>query len=444
MQRLTRFSQWVFIGILAYVPLHIFLSTWIGTSFGVLPLMKVAKDIVVVIGALTALAAYASIHKGAAVRKLLSDRLILLILAYTALTLLLALTKPTDSDAEVLGVVFNLRFFVFFVYGILLTGLVDVRRLRRQALVAVFASGLITLVFGVFQYLALPNNALTHVGYSRANGVLPAFFIDDKPDLERIMSTQRDPNSFGSYVLILLALALILWVVKPRLRRFAGGTMGLSVLCLWFTFSRSAWIGACITIAVALVLTHSERLKRVMSYRNVWLAFGVALLAIAAVGYVARDTYIVQNVIFHADQSTTLEDPNQLRVRFYRESVENIAAHPLGTGPGTSGLASIRNNVQGTRLNENYYLQIATEVGIIGLMLFVAILVLVAMQLYSVHMQGDWLAAALLASFAGLAFTNLLVHIWATEAVAYTWWGLAGLLISPALMPRRHKVSKAT
>ena len=401
--------------------------------------MKVAKDIVVVIGVVAALIAYIGTRKPSALRKLLSDRLLQLIVVYASLTMLLALIKPTDSDAEVLGVVFNLRFFIFFVYGILLTGLVDVRRLRHQALMAVLASGLITLVFGVFQYLALPNNALTHVGYSRANGVLPAFFIDDKPDLERIMSTQRDPNSFGSYVLILLAIALVLWVTKPKLRCFAGGVMGLSLLCLWFTFSRSAWIGAAITIAVAAVLTHTERLRKALSYRRILLVASAVLLIVAAVGYMARDSYIVQNVVFHADQSTTLEDPNQLRVRFYRESVENISAHPLGTGPGTSGLASIRNNVQGTRLNENYYLQIATEVGVVGLALFLAILALAARRLYAAHLQGDWLATALLASFAGLAFTNLLVHIWATEAVAYTWWGFAAITVRPGILGGQTK-----
>ena len=132
-------------------------------------------------------------------------------------------------------------------------------------------------------------------------------------------------------------------------------------------------------------------------------------------------------MVFHADESTVLEDPNQLRARFWQESIEDIVQNPFGSGPGTAGLASIKNDVQGIILNENYYLQIGTEVGVVGLAIFLAILATTAYRLWGV--QGI-AAAGLFASFIGLAFTNALVHIWSNEAVAYTWWGLAGLGIS--------------
>jgi len=426
MRTLLRLSQWIFVGILAYAPLHILLSTWLGTSFDVLPVAKVAKDVVMIWGLGMAAVVYVSRYP---YHKLLADRLIQLIAAYTLLTLVMAAIKPTDTDAEVLGVVFNLRFLAFFVYGYLLSRLDGQDALKHNALKAVFVSAFLVLAFGVFQYLLLPNDALRHVGYSRGNGVLPAFFIDDKPDLERIMSTQRDPNSFGSYVLIILGLAGSLWARRKQYRMLASGFLGLSLLCLCFTFSRSAWIGAVVTLLTLTLLTAGryqippKRLKQAALVAASLLFIGTTAL------FVARDSYFVQNVVFHADESTTLEDPNELRVRFHQESVDQIADNPLGYGPGTAGLASIRNNIQGTRLNENYYLQIATEVGLVGLALFLAILAVVAYRLYGLSTKDNWLAIGLLASFAGLAFTNLLVHIWATEAVAYTWWGLSGLVV---------------
>jgi hypothetical protein len=149
------------------------------------------------------------------------------------------------------------------------------------------------------------------------------------------------------------------------------------------------------------------------------------------------DSYFVQNVIFHADKNTVLEDPNELRTRFWKESVQDIATEPEGSGPGTAGLVSIRNDIQGVELNENYYLQIASEVGIIGIMLFLAILGTVAHRL---HMIKTPLAAAILASFAGLVLTNFLVHIWSNEAVAYTWWGLAGIVINTRARHHGKKV----
>src|SRR5690606_12207539 len=124
-------------------------------------------------------------------------------------TIGMAAIKPTDQDAEVLAVVYNLRFLVFFAYGVLLTKFYKPEWLAKRALQTVLGVGVVVLVFACVQYLWLPDDALARIGYARENGVLPAFFIDDKPDLERAMSTLRDPNSFGSYVLIPLAFALV-------------------------------------------------------------------------------------------------------------------------------------------------------------------------------------------------------------------------------------------
>lgn len=357
------------------------------------------------------------------------DKLVWLIAAYALITVLLALVKPTDQDAEILAVVYNLRFLVFFIYGLLLARLFGVSWLKKRAIAITMAVACIVLIFGFVQYIWLPDNALTHVGYGRANGVLPAFHIDDKPDLERAMSTLRDPNSYGSYLLIILAvtIAYLSQIKNPDLRRMLAGMLALVLLNLYFTFSRGAWIGAVLTAGSLLVLKYMRGKK--LKLNKGLIAAATALLVLAAGGlFAARDTYFVRNVIFHADESTVLEDPNELRLRFWRESLQAAADKPLGYGPGTAGLASIRNDVQGTVLNENYYLQILHEVGVAGLTLFIGILAMVALRLYKLA-ADNVLAAALLAAFTGLLATNFLVHAWSNEAVAYTWWGLAGVIL---------------
>lgn len=418
------------------MPLHIFISTWIGTSFEILEFMKVAKDGVLVVGFLLAL--------GVSVRKpwfkpLLRSKLVWLILAYAALTILLAVIKPTDQDAEILGVVYNTRFLLFFLYGLLLVNLFPGKKLRCIAIKTILAVGAVVVLFGIFQYLLLPNNALSHLGYARVNGVLPAFFIDEKPDLERAMSTLRDPNSLGSYLIIIgmLAAGMLLAVRRQRKKKLLAALLILTTVCLWFTFSRSALLGFAVASVVFLLLS-DNKFKRVLMQRKklVIVSCLAAFVVLAGVFTLAKDTYIVQNVVFHADESTTLEDPNELRQRFWQESVIRITLQPEGSGPGTAGLASIRNDKQGTVLNENYYLQIAEEVGVLGIMLFLAILTVVAYRLY--QQKQSTLALALLASFAGLAVTNFLVHIWSNEAVAYTWWGLTALALAPAVARKKN------
>ncbi len=291
------------------------------------------------------------------------------------------------------------------------------------------ATTFLVTLFGVVQYTLLPDSAMEHVGYSKANGVLPAFFIDQKPDLERVMSTVRDPNSLGSYLIITVNVLLAVLFATKRLstKKALIGAVALTGLCLSLTFSRSALLGFVVAVGLFLLMSNNP-VKRWLKQHVRLAAVGVLLLLIVTAGvfYSVRNTYYVQNVVFHADQSTVLEDPNQLRIRFWQESVWAIVLEPAGTGPGTAGLASIKNDKQGTVLNENYYLQVANEVGIIGLMLFLLILIVVAYGLY--RRRAYLMPVALLASFAGLAVTNMLVHIWSNEAVAYTWWGLAALM----------------
>jgi hypothetical protein len=426
---LSKVAVRIFYGLLAYIPLHILISTWAGTSLDLLEEAKVLKDIVLVAGFACAL--FVSLRQPW-FKALLKSKLMWLIGAYALITLLLAAIKPTHQEAETLAVVYNLRFLLFFVYAVLLAHLYDVRHLRRRALQIVVGIGVLVALFGVVQYTILPDDALSNIGFKRENGVLPAFHIDDKPDLERVMSTIRDPNSLGSYLIIIGSLIGALWLVANKNRKqLLQGSLMITMLCLLLTFSRSAWVGAVVAAIVFaglyLARKHDPRsLLRAHKRAAIGVAVAVAVLALGLVG--ARDTYFVQNVIFHADESTTLETPNEKRLRFLDESVDDISQEPLGYGPGTAGIVSIRNDEQGTVLNENYYLQIAHEVGVVGLGLFLAIIGYVATLLYRMYRKDkDIVALALLASFAGLAFTNLLLHIWSSEAVAYTWWGLAGL-----------------
>lgn len=423
---LAETSRTIFIGLLVYMPLHILLSTWIGTSFGVLAAAKVAKDGVMLAGFLTAVVAA---YRQPWFKQMLRQRLIWLIAAFAGLNLLLALIKPIDQDAETLGVVYNTRFFVFFLYGLLLARLFEPKELLEKSLKAVLLTATFVLFFGIVQYTILPDDALSHIGYNRQNGVLPAFFIDDKPDLERAMSTLRDPNSFGSYIIIIGSIALAIFARSriDKQRKASLWLLVLSTLAIVFTFSRSAWLGFMLAAGIVLLLTPKSNLLELVKKRLIVIVLGLFLLF--GVVYSLRGTYLLQNVIFHADESTILENPNQLRARFYRESAAHVINQSLGHGPGTAGLASIRNDIQGVHLTENYYLQMAHELGVLGLVIFVTILSVVGMMLY--RLSGtNALALGMFASFIGLAATNFLVHIWANEAVAYTWWGLAGILLA--------------
>src|SRR6185295_13461878 len=101
---------------------------------------------------------------------------------------------------------------------------------------------------------------------------------------------------------------------------------------------------------------------------------------------------------------------------------KSILKHPLGGGPGTAGPASYRNN-HPARIAENYFIQVGQEVGIIGLILFLAINIYVAKLLWD-NRQSD-LAIIALAALVGLSIVNLLSHAWSDDTLSYIYWGLA-------------------
>ncbi len=94
-------------------------------------------------------------------------------------------------------------------------------------------------------------------------------------------------------------------------------------------------------------------------------------------------------------------------------------------------------NPGGGLLTENYYIQIAYEVGVIGIVLFLAVHVLVYRKLAR---QKSILAICLLASFWGYVLVNMLLHIWSNEAVAAQWWLQAGLAMTAPFTLKREKL----
>ena len=422
MDTFKKYLLWGALGLLAYMPFHIFLSQWLSTYTGGLDGWKIAKDVFT--AALTGLIVVSVL----VTRKYTKLYLWLLGLAvfYLALHLVLLIATDQPTDTGLLATVYNNRliWYVLIGYGLRLLA-PKISNPRRFAKILLIASTIVCL-FGLAQWL-LPKDIMTHFGYAVERGAKPNFFIDDKVDFPRVFSTIRDPNSLGAFLLLpstLTLLAAVRYWRTPK-RTFWLGLQLLHGLIIILTFSRSAFIAAFIAHTAALFLVFRRQLTVLLKKYAVPLGIGLVVLVAGALAL--RDQYVVQNVLLHSDESTTLDDPNELRVKLFEKGVDGVVDEPLGHGPGTAGLVSTK--LPNGLLTENYYLQIAYEAGIAGLAVFIAFLYLVLRQLWG--FRQSLIAQALLASFVGLAFMNLLLHTWANEAVAAGWFILAGAMLKP-------------
>ena len=401
------------------MPLHIFASQSLSLLTGGLEVWKVAKDVLLVIAVVFTICLVWKQGKSAK----WFWWLVGLTSAYAVLHLLVWAAHPhLYQTSALLGTTYNVRVPCYAILGAGAALLNPGKFTFRSIMTVVLGISTVVATLGVLQYF-LPGDLLTHVGYSVARGARPNFFIDNNPAFPRVMSTLRDPNSLGAYLLLPLGALATVWLrCKQSMRRALVLLVCLMHLAaLYLTFSRSAWAGAVVTLGLAVWWHYSSQFVRVL--RKWWPVVALAIVLLAIGLYSQRHAGIISH-------TTTAQvgqyDSNEFHWIYVKRGIAGIWHQPFGHGPGTAGLASIQNPAGGL-LTENYYVQIGYEVGVLGLALFVGLNAWLYMRVWRRH---DAWTPVLLASFWAYVLMNMLLHTWSNEAVAAQWWLLAGVALA--------------
>jgi O-antigen ligase len=409
--------------VIILLPFHAFLTVWLSSGVGHYTLLRLWKEVLLLLlflGCVELLATRDDLRRACR-----GERLIGLITAYVVFVSLIGfiayLAGGVSLKAYAYGVLLDTRYLVFFEITWAVT-LHDDLLIRFWKQILLIPAGIVS-VFAVLQYAVLPIDVLRHFGY-RADTIPPVATIDQKVNYHRAQSTLRGPNPLGAYLVLILSALGVLLVRTRQSRLWTTVLYVLSFLALIFTFSRSAWLGTLLAMAVLILLTiRSSRLRKYLL-----VAAGSFVVVFALVGYGLRNNDQFQNIFFHTnEQSKSAESSNEGHVSALKNGLGDIVHTPWGSGTGTAGPASVYNKFP-PRIAENYYVQIGQEIGVIGLAAFVLINIMVARRLW--ERRADPLALTLLVSFAGLALVNLLLHAWADDTLAYIWWGLAGAAVA--------------
>lgn len=408
--------------ILALMPVHALLSTWGGTAIGPLWLWKSWKEILLVV--LAALAMCWVLWNASARRIVLRDRLAQVIAAYTGLTVVLALFNASQVGAAATsaGLAMNLRYVLIALIAFILFRFAkwDWGVVTKRVLVALAGVGVVLAVLGILQVTVLPRDLLTNFGYEKNTTIAPYMTIDENPQALRAFATLRGPNDFGAF--LILPLVVVFMLVK----RMSWKVVAAAVVAAGVTvsMSRSAWIGAITAVVVLLTLTYGNsvlRSKRFI-YGSLLGLFAMIILVFAAVSVPELRLAIFRSS--PTDPSLT-EGSTDQHLLATLGGLTRVGQNPFGCGPGCAGPASYYG--AGAQISENYYVQIAEEVGVAGLALWLAIAYLIAKRLY--EQREDMLARALLASFVGLSVIGLWLHVWSDDPLSLTWWGLTGAVL---------------
>lgn len=230
----------------------------------------------------------------------------------------------------------------------------------------------IQAVIGFLLIFVFPKNFLVQFGYSPnvaiGNGIwladakLPAAQIIPG-GLVRAQSTMSGPIQFAAYLLVLLGLYLARFkgLLKARNIFFV-----MALVLLFLTFTRSAWIGLVIML-MTYAISKKWLSKKVIITITLMLVFLIS-------GFLSLSSY---SKPFHNFINSTIYRPSSSAE--HQQSVKRIWSEIpeigfWGRGVGKSGPASLRAYPKTPRAVENTYLRFYEELGVIGFLIFIWLL----------------------------------------------------------------------
>lgn len=421
--------------LLLILPIHTPLTTYLGSNLCCGDSLKAIKDILIFF---LFSASLLLLFRDVNIRKQFFKRIYnKLIFIYGMLHVLLAAIQPLGA-ASVVGVTFNLRYLLVFCFvQVLFLGSVRYKKHEdtRSLIVKVVAySFVLVAIFGALQIYVLPDNFLSLLGYGDET-VRPFLTIDGTEEYVRINSSLRGPNPLGAYMMMGLIFFIGLWISKSRHPVKFCAYIPLLLAVLYGSYSRSAWLGLLVGLAIvaaAFFLTKGRHWGKQLFVLAIILFSAVSVLLV-----LGRDSELVRAYILHDSKSNTVARTSDVdRLQANGRALSAIAENPLGYGPGSAGPASTYGS-KGEFYSENYFLQIAIEVGVLGLIAFVLIIGSVAKGL--LQNGSDSLSLVAISILAGFIVINLVLHGWADDTTSITFWTLVGVAIGGTIQDRKPK-----
>lgn len=288
-----------------------------------------------------------------------------------------------------------------------------VYRCIAASLVAVF----IVSMFGIYEY---------YFGDLQMKWLDTSMFSDIEG---RVVSTFDNPNVLAEYLIMLLPFALALLLISKKAWPRIGSAVLLAVIaaCVVFTWSRGAWLGIMIGLAV-LLLIYS---KKVMSFFIVCL-LGVPFLPFVLPSSISSRLFSIGNL---ADTSTSY------RVSIWKGTLKMLSDYWFsGIGVSPDAFSKIYPDyslpgIEAAPHSHNLYLQIWTETGILGLLIFLVFVFLLLRSCFTFYSHKNYertpmklMSMACMSGIIAVLAQGMTDHIWYNYRVFAAFWLMAGLL----------------
>ncbi|MBQ8276101.1 MAG: O-antigen ligase family protein [Clostridia bacterium] len=305
--------------------------------------------------------------------------------------------------------------YVCFLLGyFLVVNLMRTRAWLRRCCGTLLVSGFGAALYGIYQ---------NYFGVANTTWLDETMFEDIRG---RVVSMFENPNMLANYLIMLFPLAFAAFLcAKTRNGRYGTGLMVLAFgLCLVFTWSRGAWLGLIIGMLVFLLMWNRRTL-------------GVLLLGLFGIPFLPF--ILPENIISRFTSIGNVADSStSYRVSIWRASLKMAGDFfTSGIGVGENAFRQVYPmyslaGIEAAPHSHNLFLQIQIELGIIGLLLFLAVLFLFAQSSLTYNSCGRDRETRLMAvgGFAGIVAAlaqGMTDYIWYNYRVYFIFWFVLAL-----------------
>jgi len=305
-----------------------------------------------------------------------------------------------------------------FLFFIIVETINDRKKLRRIIWAALFGLSLVS-VDGVFQYL-------TGKDFIRGYKLGIGFRYPGQAGLRRLSASMHNPNDFASYLItvIPLVISLALYYFRGK-KKLLLGLLGLiAFFCVFQTYYRGAILGFAI---VAILFSIIKKDKRI-AIALLILIFTMPFLLPKPILY-----WMVSNPNFY---DFFIEEGG--RRWHWQAAINMIKAHPfLGIGTNTFSINYDRYKIATDPLSgfyaHNAYLHVAAEIGLIGLIIFIAMIIAAIRNWWINYKRINTLdlgaiSLGIFGSFIGYLAAGLLESNLQYSNLAVLFWSILGLI----------------
>lgn len=288
-----------------------------------------------------------------------------------------------------------------FSYFIIINTIENKKQFKSLLYLFVIAAAL-SAVYGIYQYI---------FGDVYSQAWLDAEMFEDIK--MRVYSTFENPNVYGEYLILAIPIAVSLfWTEKGFWKKaFLLGIVAITTLAMVLTFSRGCWLGILLALAILAVIIDRR-----------FIILG--LIGLMCLPFVLPDT-IIQRFTSIGDMS---DSSTSYRVYIWMGSLAMLKDYWFsGVGLGETSFNTIYplysyNNIQAPH-SHNLYLQIVSQFGILGLIMFLGVVYNFYKEAtISMLKKKNIILAGIVAGMTGFFLESMFDYTWYNYRVILIFW----------------------